>query len=112
MLNQNTLDKMRDLKLMGMIEAWENIMQNNEHTNLSITEVIGMLTDHEFIYRKNKKLIRLLKAANLRYSNACIENMSKHGKINRNQLNQLQDTLWLHNKQNIIISGPTGVGKT
>lgn len=112
MLTQNTLDKMRDLKLHGMLEAWDNIMRNNEHTNLNPTEVIGILVDHEVIYRKNKKQTRLLKKANLRYTGSCLENISKHGRVKREQITQLQDTLWLLNKQNVIITGPTGVGKT
>lgn len=111
MLNQNTLDKIQELKLFGLLEAWNNTLVNNEHSNLTITEVVGLLIDHEFIYRKNKKQMRLLKYANLRYSNACLENMDKNN-ITREQLNQLRDTLWLHNKQNVIICGPTGVGKS
>ena len=112
MLTQNTIDKMRDLKLLGMLEAWHNLNQTNEHTDLAATELLGLLIDHEVVYRKNKKQIRLLKNASLRFTNSCLENIGKESGINREQLNQLKDTLWLHNNQNIIITGPTGVGKT
>ena len=112
MLTQVTIDKMRDLNLRGMLQAWDNLMQNNEHTNLSATEFLGVLVDYEAIYRQNNKQTRLLKKANLRYSDSCLENISKHGKIKREQLNELNNNLWLKAKRNIIISGPTGVGKT
>lgn len=112
MLHQNTLDKIQELKLFGILEAWNNILLNNEHTNLTITETIGLLIEHEYLYRKNKKQARLIKNANLRYNNSCLENMNRNNNIPREQLNQLRDTLWLHNKQNIIICGPTGVGKS
>lgn len=112
MLTQDTLSKMHSLKLFGMVEAWNNIIQNNEHTTLTATEMLGVLVDHEIIHRKNKKQVLLLKNATLRYSSSCLENFNKYNRVKREQISQLKDLLWFFNKQNVIVTGPTGVGKT
>lgn len=113
MLNQDTLDKIKDLKLTGMLEAWNAIVKDNEHSSLTPTEFLGLMIDHEYIFRKNKKQHRLLSNAKLRYKTACIEGISKsNDKISRTEINLLRDLLWLKDHKNIILTGPTGVGKT
>lgn len=113
MLNQNTIDKLKELKLSGMLEAWTTVMQDDEHSSLSPTEFFGLMIDHEYIYRKNKKQHRLLSNAKLRYKSACIEDISESNKnISRAHISKLKDLLWIKQQQNIILTGPTGVGKT
>lgn len=112
MFAQSTLDKIRDLKLYGMLEAIGQIFQQQPHTELSATELLTLLIDHETIYRQNKKHQRLLKQAQLKYSSSCLEDISTKGNIKRNHINQLKDLSWLQAKQNILLTGPTGVGKT
>ncbi len=114
MLNQVTLDKMHQLKLYGMSQAWQNMDKNIEHTTLTLDEGLGMLIDHELTYRQNNKEQRLLKNAKLRYPDACVEDINYQHKraLPRETLQQLLSCQWLTQGQNIILTGPTGVGKT
>jgi DNA replication protein DnaC len=73
-----------------------------------------MIIDKEMTGRENKKLKNLLKKAKLRYSNACIEDIDfrvDRG-LSREAIITLSRGDWIQKKQNIIITGPTGAGKT
>lgn len=114
MLNQATINKMHELKLFGMLQAWEQVLNKNEHSTLPFIEGLGIMIDHESNYRQNKKQLRLLKSAKLRLPEACIENIKYESKRNLSQV-QIQGLLsnqWLKDNIPIILTGPTGVGKT
>lgn len=114
MLQQPTLDKMRQFKLFGMLDALERIIQNQSQQALSLAEGLGLLTDQEAHYRENKRLARLLKMAKLRYPNAMMEDINyEHQRaISSQQLKAITTGQWLINHNNLIFVGPTGIGKT
>ncbi len=114
MLEQVTLDKMRKLKLTGMLNGLENIEKNQALQTLSLIEGLSLLVDQEVLHRDNKRLARLLKQAKLRYAQAMIEDINYEHKraITPEQLKWLTSGKWLVNHQNIILLGPTGIGKT
>ena len=114
MLNQITLDKMRQLKLNGMLSALQDITRTPEFHALTFAEGIGLLVDNELIYRTNKRLERLLRTAKLRYPQAMIEDINYEHKreLTHEQLQWLISGQWLTQHQNILLTGPTGVGKT
>ena len=114
MLDQQTQDKMRQLKLHGMLDAFEHIQKNQTLHSLSFAEGIGLLIDQENALREDKRLMRLVKNAKLRYPQAMVENIKHEHKRNMTpeQLRWLTSGQWLINHQNIILIGPTGIGKT
>ena len=114
MLQQVTLDKIRRLKLFGMLEAFERINQNQALQTLSFSEGLGLLVDQETHHRDNKRLARLIRNAKLRYPQAMVEDINYEHKrtIAAEQFKWLVGGQWLSNYQNILLIGPTGMGKT
>lgn len=114
MLEQQTLQKLNQLKLSGMLEAIETLQHNNSLCQLSLQEGLGILVDYEYNHRSNKRLERLLKSANLRYKNAMIEdiNYQYNRGIAVEKLRLLASGTWLINHKNILFIGPSGIGKT
>ena len=64
MLNQQTTDQLRALKLTGMLEAWEQQREQPQTHDLSFDERLALLVEREVLHRENRRLARLLKAAN------------------------------------------------
>jgi len=81
---------------------------------LSFDERLALLLQAELESRKNKKLLRLLKAANPKDKKACLEEIDyeKSRNINKNLVANLADCQWIRNAQNILITGACGTGKT
>lgn len=114
MLEQPTHDKLRQLKLFGMLDAIEHIKQNQALQTLSFSEGLGLLVDQEVNCRESKRLKRLTTSAKLRYTAAMIEDINYEHKraIAPEQFKFLISGQWLLNHQNILLIGPTGLGKT
>ncbi|MBK8938202.1 MAG: ATP-binding protein [Polyangiaceae bacterium] len=114
MLNEPTIDKMRELRLAGMLDAWQRQQQDAQLSSLSFDERLAMLIDAEHDIRHNRKLGRLLKEAELRIPNASIEDVrtSPTRGIDKPMQRQLASATWLQNHINVLICGQTGVGKS
>lgn len=114
MLNQATIDKLNNMKLYGMVQALQDHMENPRYNELSFEERFAMIVDKEMVTKENRRLATLLRKARLRNSQACIEDIDF--KANRgllkDQIISLSNGDWIKHKQNIIITGPAGVGKT
>jgi DNA replication protein DnaC len=114
MLTEPTLEKMKTLKLEAMAEAWASQMKDPAVTKLSFDERIALLIEAEWIHRENKRLARCLKEAKLRLSSACVEGIDYPAKreLDKAVIRQLASCRWVLEHQNIVITGPTGTGKT
>jgi DNA replication protein DnaC len=109
-----TIEKLNRLKLFGMTEALAEQLAGPIYQELSFEERLGMLVDRELTYRDNRRLKNLLKGAKLRHPNACLEEIdfrTPRG-LSRDLLLSLAQNAWVAAKQNVIITGPTGSGKT
>ena len=113
MLQQHTLDKLHTLRLTGMAAAFEQQLAQPAAQELSFEERFALLLDQEILYRDNRRLSRLLKAAKLRL-NACVEDIDyRHPRgIDRPFMSTLASCQWVEHHQNLAITGPTGSGKT
>ena len=113
MLLNPTLEKLQALKLTGMARALNDQLSSPDIAELTFEERLGLLIDREATERDNRRLKTRLKKARLR-QNACMEDIDfRHPRgLNREQVQQLLNSRWLSEHQNIIITGPTGVGKT
>ena len=113
MLTQQTLEKLRALKLTGMSEAFEQQQVQPATHDLAFEERFGLLVDRELLYRENRRLERLLKVAKLRVP-ACVEDIDyRHPRgLERAKMASLASCDWIRRHQNFCITGPTGCGKT
>lgn len=113
MLNQATIERLRELRLHGMAEALADQMSRPDTNEFSFAERLGMLVDHEWTYRHNRRLKRLLRDARLRIP-ACLEDIDyqQPRELSRSVMNHLSTCRWVEEHQAVLITGSTGVGKT
>jgi len=113
MLTHPTLEKLRSLKLSGMANALEEQIQMEDLKELNFEERLGLLVDREVTERRNRKLRTLLKKAKLRL-NASIENIDyRHPRgLDKSLILSLASCQWIEEHYNLLITGPTGVGKS
>ena len=113
MLTQQTIEKLYTMKLNGMAEAFKDQLQQPAAQDLSFAERFTLLVDQQWCFQQDRRMNRLLKNAKLKI-NACIEDLdfkSPRG-LDKSVILSLANCDWIRNVQNIIITGPTGVGKT
>ena len=113
MLNQATLDKMHTMKMAAMAEAFQHQLGSSQAAELSCEERVGLMVDAEWTAREQRKLTRRLRAAKLRHA-ASLENVDfkapRH--LNRQVVLSLGTCAWLAEHHNLIVTGPTGIGKS
>lgn len=113
MLIEQTLEKMNSMKLSGMAEGLRQQLGSAEHVKLAFDDRLGLLVDAEWIAREQRKLAKRLRAAKLRYP-ASIEDVDfKHPRgLDRQQVLSLSNGGFVQSRHNLVITGPTGVGKS
>ncbi len=109
-----TAEKLLLMKLHGLAQGLQEQMQTSAYKELSFEERLGMLVDKEMDSRQDRKLRTLLRKARFRYPGASVEDINFRAKrgITKDMILRLAQNRWIQDKRNIIITGPTGVGKT
>ena len=113
MLIHPMLDKLQTLRFFGMLSALEEQMKMPDIEKLSFDERFGLLIDREMIDRQNRRFKTRLRKAKLR-QNACLEDIDfRHPRgLDKSVIMQLASGQWIKEANNLLIVGPTGVGKT
>lgn len=114
MLNEHTLEQLRALRLDGMVHAIEEQATSTAATALGFDERLSMLVQREVAWRDARRVERLLKAAKLKVSMACVEDINYRSSraLDRSLVATLAGGDWIRNAQNLLITGATGCGKT
>lgn len=113
MLNHPTLEKLQTLRFTGMHKALVEQMNLPEIESLSFEERLGLLVDREMTEREDRRLQTRLRKARLKH-NAAVEDIdyrSPRG-LDKSLMLQLAGCRWIKEGLNLIVNGPTGVGKT
>src|SRR5690606_28120040 len=110
---EQTFEKLTTLQLHGMVEALQRFTEKGTSTDVSPTDLVGILADAESAHRDNRKLQLRLKNAKLRQQ-ACIEDVDyRHPRgLSKTLLLDLATSRWVAQHQNVILTGKTGVGKS
>jgi len=113
MLNEQTFDRLYTMKLLGMAEGFKEQLEQASFHDLPFDERFGILVDRQWIWKENNRLKRLLKEAKLKLqaSGEDIDYKTPRG-IDKSVMVNLLSCNWIRKHQNVLISGPTGVGKT
>jgi DNA replication protein DnaC len=113
MLHHPTLDKLQQLRLTGMHRALREQLELPEIEDLSFEERLGLLADRELTEREDRRLQTRLRQARLR-QNACLEDIDYRAPrgLDKALITQLATGQWIRERLNVILPGPTGVGKT
>jgi DNA replication protein DnaC len=114
MLQHPTLDQLRQLKLHGMARAFAELRDNPQAGELAHAEWLALLLDREEAERNDRRLTYRLRNARLRHADACIEDVDYRTprRLDKALFQQLAGAKWIGRKQNLIIVGPCGVGKS
>lgn len=111
---EQTLKQMREMRLSNMANSLEERLKHRDQQDLTHEEFISLLIEDEYNARKNRKLSRAIGRANFKPGNASIENLkysSARGLIKKDVMTFTSST-WIENCSSLIITGPTGTGKT
>jgi len=113
MLIQPILEKLQTLRFFGMLNALNEQMDIPNIEELSFEERLGLMVDREMTDRENRRLKTRLNKAKLR-QNACVEDVDfRHRRgLEKSSFMQLASCQWIKEHNNVLIVGPTGVGKT
>jgi DNA replication protein DnaC len=109
----STLKQLKDLKLHGMYKAFEAAINTREHESLTADELLTLLVEAELNLRQTIRIRNNVFRAKFRYTASIEElNFSQSRNLNKNQLIRIADCSFIDKKDNIIITGATGVGKS
>jgi DNA replication protein DnaC len=113
-LTEPTIDKLRNIWLYGMADAYVDQQKNTEIRSMDFDDRFGLLVDAEWLLRQNRRTKRRMTEAKLRLTQACIEDFDTGAArgIEKGALMRLATCAFLDEKLNVIISGATGTGKT
>lgn len=114
MIPAHTLDQLKQLRLDGMLAALADQATSSAAAKLGFDDRLNLLVQREIDWRDDKRLARLLKAARLKVSSACIEDIlwRDSRNLDRHLVTALAGCDWVRHAQPILISGATGCGKT
>ena len=114
MTNQSTIDKLIEMRLSAMADAFRNQLNDPKMKDVPFEDRFGMLIDIEYTNRKNNRLKRLIHNAGFDQPEASIMdiNYTSGRKLNRDLINRLSTCEYIAEHRNIFITGATGSGKT
>lgn len=114
MTTDNTLTKLNEMRMSAMAETFREQLRNPEYQELSFEDRFGLLVDIEWSRRQNNKLDCLIKSAEFRDTQACIEDIEYHPdrKLDKAQILRLATGSYIEENHNIILMGASGNGKT
>ena len=113
MLNEQTVSTLNALKLFGMAKSFSDKISHPHLADLSHQEFFGLIVQDEKTYRENLRLKRLLYNAKLKQP-ACLEDIDyQHPRgLNKQLLLELSSQDWITHHRDVLLTGPTGVGKS
>ena len=114
MTNQSTIDKLIEMRLTAMADAFRIQMDDPAMKEVPFEDRFGMLVDVEYSNRKNNRLKRLIRQAEFEQPDASIAAIDYHSgrKLNKALINRLATCEYITEYRNIFITGATGSGKT
>jgi DNA replication protein DnaC len=112
-MNAQTIEKVKQMKLYGIERAYNQVFESGTSQGLTFDELLAILIDAEYDERYNRKLERYIKTANLKQkASVDMVDFNTHRNLDKNLLVKLQMCQWVEKGRDILLTGPTGVGKS
>jgi DNA replication protein DnaC len=113
MLNQQTIEKLHTMKLHGMADAFREQNASADCSQLSFEERFGMLVDCQWSWKENRALTRRLQVAKFKERGVIEDIDYQHPRgLDRRLMRTLSSCDWVRQHHNVLLVGPTGIGKT
>lgn len=114
MMKHPLLDQLQQLKLTGMHKALMDQIATPQTQSMGFEDRLGLMVDREVTERENRRLQTLLRKAKLHQQTAAIEDLDRQATrgMDHRLMNQLTSMQWCREQLNLIITGPTGIGKS
>lgn len=114
MMMNTTLAQLKQLKLAGMASGLQEQLAQPGMAGMGFEERLALLVDREVHGRRDKRQARLIQQAQLRYPQACIEDLdTRAGRgLDRSAVMSLALGNWIESGHSVLVTGPTGVGKS
>jgi len=114
MINQVTINKLIEMRLTSMADAFRIQMDDPAMKGIPFEDRFGMIVDIEYTSRKNNRLKRLIRNSDLEQSDACVAGIDylTGRKLNKSLISRLATCEYIAEHRNIFITGATGSGKT
>lgn len=113
MNNNQTVEKLKQMRLGAMAELHLQQLKDNRISSSTADEYLALLTDHQWEDRQNKKIQRLLKQAEFKQqANLADINYTQNRNLDKNMFERLATLNFINRKENIVITGASGVGKS
>ncbi len=112
-MNKETIEKMKAMKLSGMVRAFTTSLENEQQNKYTPDEMVDFLIQSEWDERQNRTINRLIANARFRY-NASVESLhyDNNRNLDKNQILRYADCSYVKENENILITGSTGIGKS
>ena len=112
-MNEQTLQKMKQMKFFGMVLAFRTSIENGSMGQMTGDEMVSMLINAEWDDRNNRRIERQMRNARFRYK-ANIEQLhfDVDRNLDKNQLMRMAECTFIQRKENLLITGSTGIGKS
>ena len=113
MNNEQTIEKLKQMRLMAMAQLHLQYVRDNGVADITADEYLALLTDHQWEDRQNRKIQRLLKQAGFAQSaNLAEVNYAQERNLDKNMFARLGTLDFMARKENIILTGASGTGKS
>jgi DNA replication protein DnaC len=113
MNNNQTIEKLKQMRLGAMAQLHLQHLKDNRIENITADEYLALLTDHQWEDRQNRKIERLLKQAGFKQqANLADINYTQNRNLDKNMFTRLGTLDFIKRKENIILTGASGVGKS
>lgn len=113
MNNNQTIEKLKQMRLGAMAQLHLQHLKDNRIENITADEYLALLTDHQWEDRQNRKIERLLKQAGFKQqANLADINYTQNRNLDKNMFARLGTLDFIIRKENIILTGASGVGKS
>lgn len=113
MLNQPTIEKLQAMKLHGMADGFRQQLETADMSQFSFEERFAMLVDQQWLWKENRALARRLSVAKFKQRGVIEDIDYQHPRgLERKLIRSLASSEWVRQKQNILLIGPTGIGKS